>query len=198
MPSEPKRARVVDRAAAASAIDTFLRAIGVDAAADPELPSTGARVADAFIDELTSGYDVDALALARAAAIPSAELAPLVVVRGIDLTTTCPHHLMSAIGKADIAFAPAGHLIGIGAVAEIARALARRLVLQEALTASIADALFVGLAPRWAAVRLELAHGCMIARGERAHGARVETLVTRGAISATEATTILTRGEAAS
>lgn len=198
MPTEPKRARAVDRLAAAHAIEAFLRAIGLDPGLDPELAHTGARVADAFVDELTSGYDVDALAMVRGAAIPCEPQASVVVVRGVELTTTCPHHLMPAIGTLDVAFAPDRSLVGIGTVADVARTLARRLVLQEALGESIADAIATGLAPRFVAVRMQLAHGCMIARGERAHGARVETLTTRGAISIDVATTLLSRGEATS
>jgi GTP cyclohydrolase I len=106
--------------------------------------------------------------------------AELVIVRDVAVTTTCPHHLMQAQGRATVAFAPAGRLVGIGTVVSVVEAYARRLALQEALGEEIVEALDAELRPRWVGCRLILSHGCMISRGERAHGSRVETLALRG------------------
>lgn len=182
----------IDRAAAAAAIDSFLRALGFDPAREPELRGTGNRVAEAFADDLCAGYADDVAALVASNVIDmdgssSGAASSVVMVRGIELSTTCPHHLMPAVGTADVAFAPSDKLIGVGTVARVVQSLARRLVLQESLGEDVVGALDQGLAPKWIACRIDLAHACMVARGERQHGARVETLSLRGAIGDTEA-----------
>lgn len=175
----------VDRAAAARAIEAFLRALGLDAAQHAELAGTGVRVADAYADDLCAGYGVDVDALVRDNVMDGR--GGVVIVRRIAVTTMCPHHLMPAIGTADVAFAPADKLMGVGSIARVVHAFAQRLALQETIAEDVVDALERGLRPAWVACRIDLAHACMIARGEREHGARVETLAVRGAITAVEA-----------
>ncbi len=169
----------VDRRAAASAIEAFLRAIGRDPTAEPHLQGTGERVAAAFVDEVCEGYAVDAEAL-LASSTMSTTANDLVVMRDAPVTTMCPHHLMPAKGIAWVAFAPRGTIAGLGALIQVVDAFAHRLTLQEEITERVADILFKVLQPEWAGVRLVLEHGCVVARGERRHGARVETLALRG------------------
>jgi GTP cyclohydrolase I len=168
----------MDREAAARAIESFLRALGRDPDREPELAGTGARVAQAWADELLEGYavDVDALLAQNVFAGTS----DLVVVRDVPVATTCPHHLMASTGHATVAFAPEEHLVGVGTVARLVHAFARRLALQEQIGERVVAALQKHLAPRWAACRIVLDHACMTARGERVHGARVETLAVSG------------------
>lgn len=168
----------VDRDAAAGHLEAFLRAIGRDPDTELELADTGRRVADAFVDELCSGYSIDARLLLRENVIVGD--AELVTVRDVFVTTTCPHHLMPAIGRATVAFAPAGRIVGVGTIVSVLDAYARRLVLQEGLGEDVVEAIDAELRPRWVGCRLLLTHGCMVARGERAHGAKVETLALRG------------------
>jgi len=164
----------MDRKAAARAIDEFLLALGRDPAREPELRGTGARVAEAFATELCQGYDVDVLALLRDASIPS-EASGVVALRDVALATTCPHHLMPGIGTATIGYAPKGAILGVGALARLLEAFARRLTLQEAIGDGAVTALASALRPRWVACRIEMTHTCMAARGERLHGARLVT-----------------------
>lgn len=168
----------MDREAAALAIDAFLRALGRDPEREPELVGTGARVAAAYADELIAGYavDIDAL-LAQAVFAGRSEL---VIVRDVPLATTCPHHLMPATGLATVAFAPEEHLLGVGTVARVLDAFARRLTLQEDIGERTVAALQKHLAPRWTACRITLSHACMTTRGERTHGAEVETVALAG------------------
>jgi GTP cyclohydrolase I len=168
----------VNREEAARAIDAFLRALGRDPAREPELAQTGERVARAWADELLEGYAVDVDALLGANVL--AGTSELVVVRDLPVSTMCPHHLMPSHGGATVAFAPAEHLVGVGAVARLVDAFARRLSLQEQLGEEVVRALEKHLRPRWAACRIVLSHACMTARGERTHGARVETVALRG------------------
>lgn len=168
----------MDKEAAAKAIEAFLRALGRDPEHDPELIGTGERVAEAFADDLLCGYRVDVDALLSRNVIPGGT--DLVVVRDIAVTTLCPHHLMPAVGTATVAYAPEEHLVGIGTIAAVVEAFARRLALQEAIGDRVVAALQKHLAPEWAGCRLVLSHACMTARGERKHGARVETVALAG------------------
>lgn len=170
----------MDRQAAARAIEEFLVAIGRDPGAEPELRGTGARVADAFIDELCAGYAVDVDALVRGNAI-AADGGGVVELRDVALTTTCPHHLMAGVGKATVGFAPRDRILGVGAIARLLDAFARRLTLQETIGEGVVATIERNLAPRWVACRIEMTHACMTARGERTHGARLVTFAMRGA-----------------
>lgn len=180
-----------DRAAAARAIEAFLRALGRDAKDEPELQGTGARVADAFLDDLCAGYGIDTHALLKAHAIGGASPA-LVILRDIPVVTTCPHHLLPAVGTADVAVQTGASLVGIGALGELVDAHARRLALQEQIGERVVSDIDAVLGPAWVACRILLSHGCMIARGSRPTGTKVETLSLRN-IDAGKATTILAR-----
>jgi GTP cyclohydrolase I len=177
----------VDRPAAAVAIDAFLRAIGRDPAVEPELLGTGERVAAAFLDELCDGYATDAVALLEANRVVSTST-DLVVLRDTPITTMCPHHLLPARGIATVAFAPRGAIVGLGALVQLVDVFAHRLILQEEIGARVADALLAVLRPVWAGCRLVLEHGCVVHRGPRRQGARVETLALRGEPTAEERT----------
>lgn len=175
-PSTRVRA-VIDRVAAASAIDAFLRAIGRDPAAEPALLGTGERVTDAFVDELCEGYAVDVDALLEDNVI-TGNFHSVVVVRELAVATTCPHHLLPSFGVATVAFEPRGRVLGLGAIGRLVDAWSRRLALQEEIGERIVESLTHALAPEWAACRLVLTHACMFARGERRHGVHVETVCT--------------------
>src|SRR5438105_3568163 len=145
----------MDRERAQRAIREFLEALGVDPASHP-FSGTPERVADAWIDELLEGYSVDVPALLTQNVIAREKDAPheIVVVRDIPITTMCPHHLMPGIGSAVVAFEPKESVIGVGAVAKAAQALARRLALQETTGEAMARALFDAVKPAWTACRM--------------------------------------------
>jgi GTP cyclohydrolase I len=168
----------MDRAGAARAIEDFLRALGHDPDADPTVAGTAARVADAWCHELLAGYSVDVDALLAANVFAGGT--ELVIVRDVAVATTCPHHLMPSTGLATVAIAPEEHLVGVGTVARLVDAFARRLALQESIGEHVVAALQKHLAPRWVGCRLVLTHACMTVRGERAHGSRVETVALAG------------------
>jgi len=87
---------------------------------------------------------------------------------------------MAGVGKATVAFAPRDRIVGVGSIARLVDAFARRLTLQEAIGEGVVATVERNLAPRWVACRVEMSHACMVARGERAHGARLVTLASRG------------------
>ncbi len=170
---------MADRERAARAVEDFLRALGYDVKG--ELAGTGARVADAWIDELVCGERVDPMRLLENGSI---DIGPgphgAVVLRGIHVATMCPHHLLPAHSTATVGYLPGRRVAGIGVIAEVVDALARRLTLQETLGRDIARALQDGLYAEGAFCRLDLTHGCFSLRGEKQHNARVETLVLLG------------------
>lgn len=168
----------MDHDAATQAIDAFLRALGRNPDHEPELAGTAHRVARAFAEDLLDGYGVDVDALLAHNVLAGGS--DLVIVRELAVTTVCPHHLMPAVGKATVAFAPEEHLIGVGTVGELVDAYAHRLALQEQIGTRVVAALQKHLAPRWAGCRLVMSHSCMTARGERKHGAIVETVALSG------------------
>jgi GTP cyclohydrolase I len=173
-----------DRPAAARAIEDFLRAIGRDPKSDPNLAGTGARVADAYIDELCDGYGIDVPSLLSENAIAGGT--DVISVRDIAVATMCPHHLLPGEGRATVAFSPGGLLVGIGAIGKVVDAFAHRLTLQETIGEEVASALVTHLRAKWAGCRLTMSHACLCARGERRHGAVVESVALRGNLSEAE------------
>jgi GTP cyclohydrolase I len=172
---------MVDRAAAARAIEDFLRALGHDLEGD--LAGTGERVADAWADDLLEGESIDARALLREGSMEGGVDPGIVILRDLAVTTVCPHHLLPAYGTGVIAYLPDRRLAGIGTLAHVLDALSRRLTLQERIGAEVADLLVRELGARGALCRLALTHTCLVARGERKAGAIVETLAVAGAFA---------------
>jgi GTP cyclohydrolase I len=168
----------VDRAAAEQAVAALLRAIGRDPDREPELQGTPARVVAAYVEELCVGYAVDPVALIARHVVPGHT--SVVALRDVAVTTMCPHHLMVASGLATVAFAPQGKLVGIGVLAELLDAFARRLTLQETIGEQVAVVVARELGARWAACRLVMSHGCVTARGANKHEAKVETFAFAG------------------
>lgn len=173
-------ARRIDLERAARAVEDLLEAVGAPVGSDPELAETGRRVAQALAEDLLVGYDMDPAAIL---ADRTATSAPgLVVVTGIPTTTTCPHHLMPAIGVVHVAYLPNDAVVGLGALARLVDCYARRLILQEDLGQSIVEALVSVLGAKGAGCVVDLAQTCMNARGARTHGARAVTTAWAGAM----------------
>lgn len=89
----------------------------------------------------------------------------IVLLRGIPFLSHCEHHLAPITGKASIAYLPGRQVVGISKLARVLDGFARRLQVQERLTAQIADCIWETLAPRGVAVIIEAQHGCMAGRG---------------------------------
>ena len=179
--------RWVDEAAAARAIEAFLRALGKEPTG--ELANTPELVARAWCRELLEGEGQDPEAILRAEAIvasgddPAPAWAQVVMVRDVAIAMMCPHHLLPAHGRADLLYLPGERLVGVGALARALRAATRRLTLQEQAGSEVARAVVAALGARGALCRLRLTHTCMLARGVREADALVETVSLEGALA---------------
>lgn len=169
----------VQRPAAERAIFDFLAALGHDPNSS-QLSDTPRRVVEAFADELLVGYDVDIRALLDNGSEPTAGEPGIVVVRDISLATVCPHHLMPATGTATVAYAPGRRILGLGTVAHLVTAFARRLSLQEKIGTDVVETL-VEYGARGAYCQLALRHSCLSARGAEQSQASVVTTASAGA-----------------
>lgn len=182
-----------DREGAQRAIFAFLQALGYDCSQE-ELQGTPERVAAAFIDELVAGERADLSQLIRSGSEPVSGKAPgLVLVRDIAITSVCPHHLLPAVGKASVAYLPGERLLGLGTVARLVEACARRLSLQESVGERVVQALLAHAGARGAFCKLELLHTCLSARGAEKPEARLVTLAHGGALAEPSAQPLLSQ-----
>jgi GTP cyclohydrolase IA len=99
----------------------------------------------------------------------------IVLLKDIPFQSHCEHHMAPIIGKAHIAYLPKDHVVGISKLARVLHAYARRLQVQERLTAEVADCIWKYLKPQGVAVVVEASHACMTARGVRTPGVAMVT-----------------------
>ncbi|WBH16468.1 GTP cyclohydrolase I FolE [Sphingomonas radiodurans] len=99
----------------------------------------------------------------------------IVLLKDIPFQSHCEHHMAPIIGRAHIAYLPRNHVVGISKLARVLHAYARRLQVQERLTAEVADCIWSGLKPHGVAVVIEASHACMSARGVRTPGVAMVT-----------------------
>jgi GTP cyclohydrolase I len=168
----------VDLAKVEAGVRLILEGIGEDLDR-PGLRDTPARVARMY-EEITSGLHEDP---ARALdAVFDEGHDEMVMVRDIPLYSLCEHHLTAFHGKAHVAYIPneRGRITGLSKLARLVDGLARRLQIQERLTAQIADAMVERLEPRGALVVIEAEHLCMSMRGVRKPGSVTVTSAVRG------------------
>ena len=159
------------------AVRTLLLGLGEDP--DREgLLDTPKRVVKA-LKFLTSGYHQSLDELLNGAVFHE-NANEMVLVRDIDLFSSCEHHILPILGRAHVAFIPNGKVIGLSKIARICEMYARRLQVQERLTAQIADAVAGLLKPQGVAVVVEATHMCMVMRGVQKPASWTTTSAMRG------------------
>lgn len=99
----------------------------------------------------------------------------VVLLKDIPFQSHCEHHMAPIIGKAAIAYLPKNHVVGISKLARVLQGFARRLQIQERLTAEVADCIWHHLEPAGVAVVIQASHACMTARGVRTPGVGMTT-----------------------
>jgi GTP cyclohydrolase IA len=138
------------------------------------LKGTPARVARAFA-EYFSGYGTDPVELLQRTFEQTDGYDEMVVLRDIRFESHCEHHLAPIIGKAHVAYLPQQRVVGISKLARLVEVYARRLQIQEKMTAQIANTLDEVLQPKGVAVVIEAAHQCMTTRGIHKPGVAMVT-----------------------
>lgn len=159
------------------AVRTLLLGLGEDP--DREgLKDTPKRVVKA-LQFLTKGYH-ESLDELLNGAVFTEDANEMVLVRDIDIFSSCEHHILPILGRAHVAYIPNGKVIGLSKIARICEMYARRLQVQERLTLQIADALQGLLKPQGVAVVVEASHMCMVMRGVQKPGSWTVTSAMRG------------------
>lgn len=158
-------------------IRAFVEGIGERFDGD-DLDATPRRVARAWVEDLVSGYALDADR--ELTWTPSPRGAGLVLVRDIGFASVCVHHLLPFAGVAHVAYLPGDRLAGLSKLGRVVEAHARRLQIQERLTADILATIGNVLEPRGVVVVLEASHTCMTLRGARKEGSRLVTVAASG------------------
>ena len=146
----------------AAHVKEILRLLGED----PEregLVKTPERVAKA-LQFINKGYREDGVSIIRQA-IFDEPYRQMVLVKDIELYSTCEHHMMPFIGKCHVAYIPDGKITGLSKIARVVETYARRLQVQERLTVQIRDCIQEALQPLGVAVVIEANHTCMQVRG---------------------------------
>jgi GTP cyclohydrolase I len=149
--------------AARDALKTLLRYIGDD----PEregLLETPDRVLRAYAEHF-SGYRLDPAELLARTFTDVEGYEELVLVSDIEVFSHCEHHMVPFVGRAHVAYIPNGRVVGLSKLARVVDVFAKRLQVQEKLTAQIAGAIQQHLGPQGVAVILQCQHFCMCYRG---------------------------------
>jgi len=171
--AEPASGKVEVPEHVREAVRTLIRWAGDDPQREG-LIDTPKRVARAW-KEYCQGYSDDpALHLSRTFEEVGG-YDEIVLLKDIPFQSHCEHHMAPIIGKAHIAYLPANLVVGISKLARVLHAYARRLQVQERLTAEVANCIWDNLKPQGVAVVIEASHACMTARGVRTPGVGMTT-----------------------
>jgi GTP cyclohydrolase I len=175
----------IDIGSTKALIAELLKAVGED----PEregLRNTPDRVARMYT-ELLSGYHTDPEKIINGALF-NINYDEMVLVRDIEFYSLCEHHMLPFLGRAHVAYLPAGKVIGLSKIPRIVDMYARRLQVQERMTRQIADLIQTTLEPQGVAVVVEGMHLCAMMRGVKKHDARMTTSAMHGAFRRNVAT----------
>ncbi len=182
----PTAAARPSRDEAESAVRVLLRWIGEDPGREGLL-GTPERVARAY-EEWFAGYAEDPVELLRRTFEETDGYDEMVVLRDIRFESFCEHHMAPIIGRVHIAYLPDRRVIGISKLARLVDVFAKRLQIQEKMTAQVANTLNEVLLPKGVAVVIEASHQCMTTRGVHKTGVSMVTSRMLGAFRDNHAT----------
>ena len=170
------------RAEAETAIRTILAYLGEDPMREG-LAGTPDRVVRAF-DEHFAGYAQDPIEILQRTFEEVAGYDEIVLLKGIPFVSHCEHHMAPIVGHAHVGYLPDSRVVGISKLARVVDVFARRLQIQEKMTAEIAGAIDRVLKPRGVGVVIEAAHHCMTTRGVNKAGVTMTTSTLLGSFRA--------------
>jgi GTP cyclohydrolase IA len=156
-----------------AAFKTIIRWTGDDPSRDG-LKETPARVTRAF-EEFFKGYSDDPEAILKKTFEEIEGYDEMIVLRGIRFESHCEHHMAPIVGRAWVAYIPKGRVVGISKLARVVDAYAKRLQIQEKMTAQIANTIQNVLQPDGVGVVIKAEHHCMTTRGVHKHGTDMVT-----------------------
>ena len=162
----------------AAHVREILKLLGEDTEKEGLL-KTPERVAKAM-QFMTKGYAQDGVEIIKSA-IFDEEYQQMVLIKDIELYSSCEHHMLPFIGKAHVAYIPNGKITGLSKIARVVETYARRLQVQERLTVQIRDCIQEALNPLGVAVVIEATHTCMQIRGVQKSNAVTTTSAFSGA-----------------
>ena len=162
----------------AAHVREILKLLGEDIEREGLL-KTPERVAKAM-QFMTKGYAQDGVEIIKSA-IFDEEYQQMVLIKDIELYSSCEHHMLPFIGKAHVAYIPIGKITGLSKIARVVETYARRLQVQERLTVQIRDCIQEALNPLGVAVVIEATHACMQIRGVQKSNAVTTTSAFSGA-----------------
>tara|TARA_Y100001970_G_scaffold294367_1_gene451801 strand:+ start:56688 stop:57311 length:624 start_codon:yes stop_codon:yes gene_type:complete len=174
-PPKPKREE------AEEAVKTLIRWAG-DNPTREGLIDTPARVVRAY-EEFFAGYNEDPINILGATYEDISDYDNMVILKDIRLESHCEHHIVPIIGSAHIGYLPNKRVVGISKLARLVEVFAKRMQIQEALTAQIADTIDEVIKPKGVAVVIEAAHQCMTTRGIKKPGVSMVTSRMLGSFS---------------
>ena len=153
------------RADAEAAVRTLIEWAGDDPDREGlvDTPDRGVRAYEEFF----AGYHEDPVEILATTFQETADYDEMIVIRDIRLESHCEHHIVPILGRAHIGYLPSGRGVGISKLARVIEVFAKRLQIQETLTAQIAETIQTALQPRGVGVVIEAAHQCMTTRGVR-------------------------------
>ena len=162
----------------AAHVREILKILGEDTEREGLL-KTPERVAKAM-QFMTKGYAQDGVEIIKSAVFDE-EYQQMVLIKDIELYSSCEHHMLPFIGKAHVAYIPNGKITGLSKIARVVETYARRLQVQERLTVQIRDCIQEALNPLGVAVVIEATHTCMQIRGVQKSNAVTTTSAFSGA-----------------
>ena len=169
----PRKTNRPSQADAEDAVRTLIRWAGDDPAREGLL-ETPARVARAY-KEFFRGYGVDPEGVLKRTFEETDGYDEMIVLKDMRFESHCEHHMAAIIGRAHIAYLPSKRVVGISKLARLLDVYAKRLQIQEKLTAQIANTLNEVLQPRGVAVVIDASHQCMTTRGVHKPGTSMVT-----------------------
>ena len=166
----------MDREKIKKGVRLILEGIGEDAER-PGIKETPERVAKMY-EEIFAGLKTPKEEVLRP--IKGETHDEMILVKDIPFYSVCEHHLVPFIGKAHIAYIPAGDIVGLSDIVKVLEYFAKRPQVQERLTTQLADMIMEKLRPRGAMVIIDAEHLCMSMRGIKKAGSRTVTSAVRG------------------
>ncbi len=180
---QQERDRVINGRPSKDQAEEAVRTLLAYSGDDPEregLKDTPSRVIRSF-DEFYSGYLKDPVEILERTFEETNGYDEMVLLKNIRFVSHCEHHMAPIIGKVHVAYLPRGHVVGISKLARVVEVYARRLQIQEKMTAQIASAINGVLEPDGVAVIIEAEHHCMTTRGVNKPGVSMTTSKMLGA-----------------